>query len=299
MAPPEVVSTKPCPLVPALRERPILFSAPMVRAVLDGTKTQTRRVVKLPHENPLGKWEALPWGGPNGGRTRSGETLPAQMVIGHSRTGDILGCPYGQPGDRLWVRETHFAFGRWETRYSAKKRRDEWHFVDMTLECGHAYLYDADHPRPQPLAGKRDGGVTPKWWKRPAIFMPRAASRIALEVAGVRVERLQEISETDAVAEGCKAEPFPGPWWQGYKRMPDGELVHQQATGESPPDWMVEPHRMRDMSSLNRSAKDAFQTLWGQINGPDSWTSNPWVWVIAFQRLASQHLSSINGKESP
>lgn len=84
-----------------MKERPIIFSAPMVRALLSGEKTQTRRVVKLPHSNPLGQWETLLWGGQDGGRTKDGDTMPAQMAIGHSRTGDILLCPYGQPGDRL------------------------------------------------------------------------------------------------------------------------------------------------------------------------------------------------------
>jgi hypothetical protein len=70
-----------------------------------------------------------------------------------------------------------YAFGRWETRFSQKKGRDEWHFVDMTLECGHSYCYDADQSNPVPMRGRRDAGVTPGWWKRPAIFMPRAASR--------------------------------------------------------------------------------------------------------------------------
>lgn len=254
MAPPEVVSTNPCPLVQAFKERPILFSAPMVRALLEGTKTQTRRVVK----NTI--TEDRKWVG--GGAIQRGDEWFSL------RDAPVL-CPYGQPGDRLWVRET------WRHRGIG--------------EDGHAdrggYVYRAT---------ENVNGPAERWI--PSIHMLRAASRIDLEVTGVRVERLQDISEADAIAEGCEAEPFPGPWWQGYKRTPDGELVHQQATGESPPDWMVEPHRMRDMSNLNRSARDAFQTLWGQINGPDSWTSNRWVWVIAFRRLVSGNSSSINRK---
>lgn len=145
-----------------MKDRPNLFSAPMVRALLDGSKTQTRRVVKqatgpslsVGIEDEPGMAE-LSWMSGDGPGYDVHETIKK------------VPFPCGVPGDRLWVRETHFAFGRWEPRYSAKKRRDEWHFVDMTLECGKAYLYEDDHPRPQPLAGKRDGGVTPKWWKRP------------------------------------------------------------------------------------------------------------------------------------
>ncbi|WP_422097528.1 hypothetical protein [Variovorax sp.] len=256
MAPPEVVTTKPCPLVPAFKERPILFSAPMVRALLDGSKTQTRRVVKPPRGY---RWLDLA----AGSMVNTG---------GHKMHRSGLTAPYGQPGDRLWVRETFqplFAQGF------------DHHTTDWETGKGYACGYPATAGRVEWIDG--DDNITSRC--KPAIHMPRWASRIDLEVLGVRVEHLQDISEADAIAEGCKAEPFPGPWWQGYKRMPDGELVHQQATGESPPDWMVEPHRMRDMSALNRSAKDAFRTLWGQINGPDSWAPNPWVWVIAFRRL--------------
>jgi hypothetical protein len=238
-----------------MKERPILFSAPMVRALLDGSKTQTRRVVKLPPApDHLGEWRATTIGGPDGGRTAAGNTVPLQGAIWHTRTGKTLCSPYGQPGDRLWVRETHFAFGRWETRYSAKKGRDEWHFVDMTIECEKAYLYEADRPRPQPLAGKRDGGATPKWWKRPAIFMPRAASRIDLEGTSVRVERLQDISQADARAEGAPPS------------HPSIDRVSREfGYADFPRSWYAQ--------------------LWEQINGAGSWSANPWVWVVEFKRV--------------
>ena len=152
-------------------ERPILFTASMVRALLDGSKTQTRRVVKLPHQNPLGKWESFDWGGPNGGRTAQGETVPFQQTIAHTRTGEIICCPYSQPGDRLWVREA-------------------WMPVEHDVQ---PYRYRATNPS---YIGK---------WK-PSIHMPRIASRITLDVVSVRVERLRDISRGDAMGEGC---PFP------------------------------------------------------------------------------------------
>jgi hypothetical protein len=222
-------------------ERPILFSAPMVRAILDGSKTQTRRVVK---PQPIydgrfaGNWKIV---GKNGHEAATCSPLVGEL------------CPHGRQDDRLWVRETFYAFGRWETRFSAKKGRDEWHFVDMTLESGKAYLYPASDSQPQPMGGKRHKvGVTPTWWKRPAIFMPSAASRISLEITGVRVERLQDISEDDALAEGCSSTA----------------IVHED--GED---------------YTGHYASEEYQDLWESINGPGSWDANPWVWVIESKRL--------------
>ncbi|MDN4590223.1 hypothetical protein DBA29_17165 [Xenophilus aerolatus] len=251
-----------------MRERPILFSAPMVRALLAGTKTQTRRVVKLPHQNRLGQWEVLPWGGPNGGRTRGGETVPFQNVIGHSRTGEILGCPYCQPGDRLWVRET-FALEQsvecdqepphQDGRPLRRRPLDDFECVHPAWVQAH---YRATDPAPDlcyeqgPAGGSEDDfGV--RW--RPSIHMPRWASRILLEVTGVRVERLQDISEADALAEGVTPLPGADMWTAGGAS--DGPLHAAR------PQW-------------------AYRRLWDQINGAGSWAANPWVWVVEFRRIA-------------
>lgn len=150
------------------KERPILFSGAMVRAILDGRKTHARRPVK--------GW-ALDW-------LQSDNFTPAYVADPANRA-----CPYCQAGDRLWVRETFFAFGRWDTRFSAKKGRDEWHFVDITTDSGREYQYPDSFA---PVASLPREDVTPSWWKRPAIFMPRAASRIVLEIVSVRVERLND-----------------------------------------------------------------------------------------------------------
>jgi len=227
-----------------MTERPILFSAPMIRALLNCTKSQTRRAVK-------GK--ALEWL-ESAGFTPTFTADPANGL-----------CPYGVPGDRLWVKETFFAFGRWETRFNAKKGRDEWHFVDMTLEAGKAYQY-AEAGEPVGYNKAARAGATPSWWKRPAIFMPRAACRITLEVTGVRVERLQDISEADAAAEGIDRAPSlgtPGDFqWCDY-RVPNDSA-----------EWFNSPVR-------------SYETLWEQINGPGNWAANPWVWAVSFKRLAA------------
>lgn len=213
-----------------MKERGILFSGAMVRALLDGTKTQTRRAVKS---------TALAW-------------LESELEPGFVADRDNGLGPYGQPGDRLWVRETFFAFGRWETRHNEKKQRDEWYFIDMTAECDCTYQYAADHPD-VPLAKGRS--VTPGWHTRPALFMPRAVSRILLEIVAVRVERLQEIGEADARAEGVSVEERHT---SGYCA---GEFL---------------PPSIR-----------AYRELWEQINGAGSWDANPWVWVVEFKRIGS------------
>lgn len=233
-------------------DRPIIFSAPMVRALLEGRKTQTRRVLKLP------KW------------AREIDDVDCRRVDMIDRS---TGCvatwypPYA-PGDRLYVREA-FVTG-----------------------------FDIDDEMGRPVGDKKvwyratDAGLrwydpdtestldNPPW--KPSIHMPRWASRLTLTVTDVRVQRLQDISEEDAVAEGCVAYKFPGPWWQGYKDFGDGDLIHQQALGDSPPDWMIEPRRMKDSTHLNRSAVDAFRGLWKSLHGPDAWDANPWVVALTF-----------------
>jgi hypothetical protein len=147
----------------AAKERPILFSGPMVRAILDGRKTQTRRIVKF--GAGVTAVEEV------NGRQYPGEMWPGFM--GECGDWQRLRCPYGQPGNRLWVRETFATYG---PRDGACIRE-----------------YSADRPHCKPIASD-------KW--RPSIHMPRWASRITLELTDVCVERLQEISEEDAQAEG-------------------------------------------------------------------------------------------------
>jgi hypothetical protein len=196
-----------------VKERPILFSAPMVRALLDGSKTQTRRVVK-PQPSFIGSM-----GDPNTPFKTIDDGLHCRII-----------CPYGQPGDQLWVREA-------------------WRFID-----GGA-VYDAaggvqDSFEPETLyRADRDNARGP--WK-PSIHMPRWASRITLEVTCVRVERLKDISEADALAEGV-----PG-YQEGFDPPPDDP-------------------------SFEWSYRAAYARLWDSINGAGSWELNPLVWVLEFK----------------
>ncbi len=207
-----------------MKERPILFSGAMVRALLAGTKTQTRRVVKL----------------------RNGQYMPpSQRADSNGWVQMLRLCPYGQPGDRLWVREA------WRTYRGNDKT------PPRELTTAHYIWFEADEP-----INLAQGKL------RPGMFMPRWASRITLEVTGVRVERLQDISEADAIAEGIERTPSmgkPGAFqWCDY-RVPN-----------EPSEWFNDPAR-------------SYQTLWEQINGPGSWDANPWVWVVEFKRLEARH----------
>lgn len=219
-----------------MKERPILFSAPMVRAILEGRKTQTRRVVTpQPEPGCIGTF---------------GPGMPFIRTGGKSHS-----CPYGQPGDRLWVRET-WRIGAWNEDKGAfaidycDGPRRAWitdptdhggeRFNDLWIRC-------CDELHEKGIEPNEDGnyvwlpGESPLRW-RPSIHMPRWASRITLEVTGVRVERLQDISGSDAVAEGVRS------------RLPD-----------------------------NGIAVAEYRDLWQSINGAGSWIVNPLVWVIEFE----------------
>lgn len=193
-----------------MKERPIIFSGPMVRAILEGRKTQTRRLIKLRHGADVVVVDGRVW-------------KPARVDYA-----GFVDCPYGQPGDRLWVRETFCP---------------DWCEKPIYKADGGSAI-DAGYSR------------EPKW--KPSIFMPRAASRITLEVTGVRVERIQDISDADAQAEGVER------YGRGWKRY----------------FFPVEPH------SAWEFPVNSFASLWDSINLVRApWASNPWVWVIEFKRV--------------
>lgn len=215
-----------------MKERPILFKPPMVQAILAGNKTQTRRILKAPDSVReflhLFRNKWERWG-------FDGNRL------------DYINCPYGQIGDQLWVRET------WSADYpevSYKAGGNSINLVDSKHSLELLRLYDTQ------------GG---EW--RPSIHMPRWASRIQLEITNIRVERLQDISRQDAIAEGIRH---------------SGLTINGISEGDHFYDYLM---KTEDMCEWFTNPIASFQSLWHSINGPDSWTANPWVWVIEFQVL--------------
>lgn len=216
------------------KERPILFRGEMVRALLDGRKTQTRRVVK-----PQPTCERLRWGCVGG----QGFGFISNTDAGPDGDSKVFKCPYGQVGDQLWVRE---AFVLEETNQLSPGCI--FRLLDEPGEFGDYLVphYRATEPDCGLADPDGDDGESMKW--KPSIHMPRWASRLSLEITDVRVERLQEISESDAKAEG----------------------VDITGIGHSPP---------------QRKHQRAYAILWNKINGPGSWEANPWVWALTFKRI--------------
>lgn len=252
-----------------MRERPILFSGPMVRAILDGSKTQTRRVVK------------------EGKKPREANIVePVQdfwrftVDGGGAYQSTDIDCPYGNLGDRLWVRETFRVVDDPAAYHVDDGRCEPFLYEGVKYKCkdavrrgdnGERFVVDyrADNPsRIMDKIGK------PKW--KPSIYMPRWASRITLEVTGVRVERLNEISKDDAIAEGV-------------------DWVSPEFYGAEPPEPDSDGVAVGDRHGPN-FARDNFRRLWESINGKGSWATNPWVWVVEFKRL-EQEESRTSGLE--
>ena len=212
------------------KERPILFSGPMVRALLDGKKTQTRRIFK-PQPVQFGQ---------------SNWTFDGEVYIGDEQLQDHLvhnvygaikggGSPYGSVwndyGDRIWVRETFLELERRDYFDTSKPRDLRINLGELRPPRINGVAYRAECGSDSDAIRK---GYGYKW--KPSIFMPRWASRILLELTDIDIQRLHWITEADAIAEGS-------------------------------------------------TSIEAFADLWREINGPQSWDANPWVWKLSFKRI--------------
>lgn len=261
-------------------ERPALFNGEMVNAILAGRKTQTRRLMKI--QPPPG------WCPVNslGVADLSGRTYTMGVIDRHGclQAGpEVYGVadetwgavsPFGKPGDRLWVRETWWQAGYSYPTYPGDDEYS-WHGSRRVH-----YAADGNPPNepncdyPKGLYNGAFSAAEPNrvWRKRPSIHMPRWASRIQLEITGVRIERLNDISHEDAELEGIHHEV----WDQtvvarNYSTQNDFFQFWDEGL----------PHYV-EMDELYRAS---FRSLWQSIYGDESWNGNPWVWVFEFQKV--------------
>lgn len=243
-----------------MKERGMIFNGEMVRAILDGRKTQTRRIM-APQPGPC----------PRGGHWWPSNVFKTMLHVeeemqnGKGGWGGLVGdaCPFGDVGDRIWVRETWATLGNedgccvdWEGNLCKGDERSAARIYRASCEqrpgdYGLWSIPDDAYWKPHTKEHKFEGS-----W-RPSIHMPRWASRIMLEITNVRVERLNAISEEDARAEG----------------IIDGGCLN---CGEPEPCGCANPEP---------DATDAFAYLWQSIYRQESWNANPWVWVISFERI--------------
>lgn len=214
----------------AVKGRPILFKGEMVRAILDGRKTQTRRLVRFPVLDRNGT-----------GCEIAGCEINSMLRQEREQGAGSFICPHGQPGDRLWVKET---FQLWDHSINE---------IEVAYKCGwpEASKILTVESKPRGIHNRTTAGKKP--WK-PSIFMRKDYARLWLEITAVRVERLQDISETDALAEGVTIKP-------------SAAIASGVCNGTPGP------------------AQFEYYALWESINGKGSWAANPWVWCISFRRI--------------
>lgn len=200
-----------------MKEIPILFSTPMVKAIIDGSKTMTRRVIK---------------------------DKDAIHVLGKGHIDNAVVLSKFRVGDLLWVKETFFAYGQWIKNGISKTGKQKFKFQDLT---GTDFQYKYFDTKPDRINKSKTDGIG--WYKKPAIFMPKKAARIWLEVVSVKAERLQDITEEDARKEGVQYNP------------------------EAPASF---------------TNVGSFAKLWESINGKGSWEENPGVRVVEFKKIEKQ-----------
>lgn len=229
-----------------MKERGILFGADMVKAIIDGRKGQTRRIMKVQPECP--EFE-LRYIAESTARSEVGKYCWAEPgVTLNPRRSKLFSSPYGQPGDRLWVRETCRA-------------------SELSSQHHDAVIYLADTAT-QVIKDTKE--AADDWLKLfsyrggkgkvvPAIHMPRWASRLTLEITNVGVQRLQSISQNDAAREGLVRLPASGRYCINQGDQYFGGASHD--------------------------AREVFSWLWESVYGDEAWQANPWVWVYEFRRI--------------
>lgn len=252
-----------------MKERPILFNTPMVQAILSFIKNLTRRTKGLDTINEF----------PNDWRFCATDSKDGEFIWQHKT--DIKRvfaqkCPFGQIGDVLWVKET-VRPGAWREDgrvafdYKASPEIKNTSWVQMGEKFEDYFIKWTDQLLDKGCKSNEEGhfvwevGESPVNWI-PSLFMPKVACRLNLRITNIRIERLNDITEEDAIKEGVNKNIEPG------------------KESEWEPDFGYEDYSAKDLDGFPCfTAKDSFQTLWESINGKDSWKENPWVWVIQFE----------------
>lgn len=258
-----------------MKERPILFSAPMVRAILAGTKTQTRRILK---PGPRQEWLEPDFLQTCGAKIAWADgRLGVQVLQPGGGPATWIACPFGAPGDQLWGREA-------------------WKPHSL-----YAHMKPSEMPQAKVFYRADDGYAPSNTPWVPGIHMPRWASRILMEITDVRVERLQDISEADAIAEGLyRSTPTPDDfeWLQAHNDERGLETTPEELAEFAKGVWMAPgvpqgfgltpEERRRDQ--WGPTPQFCYQLIWEHINGHGSWEANPWVWVVEFAQQEPAHV---------
>ncbi len=240
------------------KEFPALCTTLMVEALLDDRKTNTRRLSGLDYvnQNPdLWQLNSIWQNSKIDGLTAVFEERKPLLMQEVTR----VNCPYGNPGDLIYVREAHYRYGKWLSNGMTKTGRTKWKFFPVPEFDAALFL---DNP-PDVIRKSTDRCVG--WYKRSSLFLPKSLSRLWLQVEEVRIERLQDITEEDAKAEGVLLHER-GKYYLNYRDQRNGltQFIYNCHT-----------------------ASQSFRTLWDEINSyPNNWRENPWVWVVKFKVIS-------------
>jgi hypothetical protein len=245
--------------------KPILFNTDMVRAILEGRKTQTRRPMKGEPESPILEEATNGW-------KKYGNWVAKKQIQNDPPAFEITNIfrsPYSAE-DVLYVRETFYAYGYWIEVMDEETAKLKWHFEDFTLQEGYKYMYEDFKPKKVHKRMKSTAGLLPTdpklaehtgYHRRPSIHMPKEAARIWLRVTNVKAERVQDISEQGAKAEGMEDEA-----WLDF-------VEHAQSVAIP--------------GSKIQTLPEKFGSIWQSVYGIESWEKNQWVWVISFDLLST------------
>lgn len=236
-----------------VKERGITFSGSLPQAIRDGIKTMTRRVIN-----------------PQPARCAEGPRLHTDDFWRFFYTGgNVWKCPYGAVGDLFYVREAYYQFGHWEPVEGAKTKggKQKWVFVPDSDFVVFNVFNESEIAGRVRLGRHHKDPATPAWHKRLARFMPRKYSRTTVEITGIGIERLQDISEEDAIAEGIESDVFDQT--VGYRD-------YSKSNG-----WFID----WPGASYGTAGRESFKSLYESIHGPGSWERNEWVWKLEFRKI--------------